>query len=82
MSYQVEYTDTFAGEANYGWVRRADIDAPTLPYRSAGYRRSLMRRAKAAVGLTGVRKTTYDMGDGFEFRPYGICTVMFVSWRD
>jgi hypothetical protein len=28
MKYAVEYTDTFAGEANYSWVRRAIIEAP------------------------------------------------------
>jgi hypothetical protein len=81
-TYAVEYTDTFGGEANYGWVRRADVDAPAAPYRSRAYRQTLMRRAKAAVGLTGVRGVTHDMGDGYEFRPYGMCTVMFVSWRD
>ena len=26
--YSVEMTDTFAGEANYCWVRRVEIDAP------------------------------------------------------
>jgi hypothetical protein len=39
-----------------------------------------MRRAKAAIGLSGVRGETHDHGDGYEFRPYGMCTVMFVTW--
>jgi hypothetical protein len=92
MIYQVEYTDTFGGEANYSWVRREVICMPDLAhygytgsadgsYRRANavYQRELMRRAKAAVGLTGVRGTRWDKCDGFEFRPYGCCTVMFVS---
>jgi hypothetical protein len=91
-TYAVEYTDTFGGEANYGWVRRADISVPEWTAfkdwdgngrrEPKGYRRAVMRRAKAAVGLTGVRGVTHDMGDGYEFRPYSMCTVMFVSWRD
>lgn len=93
MTYQVEYTDTFAGEANYSWVRRASVDMPELTHygydggtnyvrANRVYQRELMRRAKAAVGLTGARGVRSDYGDGFEFRPYGSATVMFVSWND
>lgn len=28
MLYQIELTDTFGGEANYCWVRRATFEAP------------------------------------------------------
>jgi hypothetical protein len=90
-TYNVEYTDTFAGEANYSWVRRATVTMPELTH--YGYDggtnyckankaadRQLMRRAKAAMGLTGVRGTKEDMGDTIAFRPYGSCTVMFVSF--
>lgn len=87
MAYAVEYTDTFGGEANYGWVRRAVIPSPVIWDESGrreprAYQRTVMRRAKAAVGLSGVRGVTYAMGDGYEFRPYGMCTVLFVSWHD
>ena len=27
MQFEIEYTDTFGGEANYLWVRRATIEA-------------------------------------------------------
>jgi len=91
--YHVEYTDTFAGEANYSWARRATVAMPELTHYgwdgSSGYakanrkyQRELMRRAKAAVGLTGVRGRTYDHGDTYEFRPYRSATVMFVTWLD
>ena len=71
MTYDVEYTDTFGGEANYGWVRRYEVAGKTD--------RQVMRRAKAAVGLTGVRGRVSRMCHGFAFYPYGSATVMFVT---
>ena len=89
-THQIEYTDTFGGEANYCWVRRATVTMPELTrygydgrhgYAKANkrYERELMRRAKAAVGLTGVRGRRDDIGGVLEFRPYGCATVMFIS---
>lgn len=91
--YQVEYTDTFAGEANYSWVKRATVTMPELTHygydgssgyakANRAYQRELMRRAKAAVGLTGVRGETHAHGDTYEFRPYRSATVLFVTWLD
>lgn len=91
--YQVEYTDTFGGEANYAWVRRATVTMPELTHYgydgSTNYsacdrvfRRELMRRAKAAVGITGMRGTSSNFGDNLEFRPYGSNTVMFINYDD
>lgn len=92
MSYQVELTDTFSGEANYSWSRPARIASPEWTAfkdwdgngrrKPAAFQRTVMRRAKAAVGMTGVRGRTEPYGDGYEFRPYGACMVMFVSWDD
>jgi hypothetical protein len=42
--------------------------------------RSIMRKAKAAVGMTRLRGRTYSFGNGYEFRPFGLCQVMFVNW--
>ena len=92
-TYTVEYTDTFAGEPNYSWLRRATVSVSELTHYgydgSQGYakankraERELMRKAKAAVGLTGVRGVKHNMGDMIEFRPYGTCTVMFVTFKD
>ena len=89
-THRVEYTDTFGGEANYCWVRRATVTMPDITrygydgphgYAKANkrYERELMRRAKAAVGLTGVRGRCDDIGGMLEFRPYGCATVMFIS---
>jgi len=76
MTYQiaVEYTDTFGGEANYCWVRRATLDIP-----DGTGRRAIMRRAKAAMGISGLRGRSYSHGDMWEFRPYRCCTVMFAN---
>ena len=90
MQYEIEYTDTFGGEANYCWVRRATVTMPELThygydggtnYCAANriYERELMRKAKEAVGITGARGRKDSYGDNLEFRPYGCATVMFVS---
>lgn len=89
-TYSVEYTDTFNGDANYAWVRRAKVTMPELTHygydgstnytkANKSYQRELMRRAKAAVGLTGARGARSDLGDTIEFRPYGSATVLFIS---
>jgi len=71
--YQVEHTDTFAGEANYCWVNRHALpDGLT--------RLQLVRRAKALTGLTGVRSLVHDCGGTLEIRPIGLCQVVFVTW--
>lgn len=91
--HNIEYTDTFGGEANYSWVRRAKIHMPELThygydrgtnYAKANrtYQRELMKRAKAEMGLTGVRGRTDHHGDCSEFRPYGLCTVLFITWSE
>jgi hypothetical protein len=88
--YEVELTDTFGGEANYCWVKRETVTMPELThygydgssnYSKANktYQRELMRKAKAAVGLTNVRGKVYDSGNMIEFRPYHMCQVMFIT---
>lgn len=90
--HEIEYTDTFGGEANYSWVKRATVKMPELThygydggsnYAKANktYRRELMKRAKAEIGLTGVRGKTYWHGDDGEFRPYRACTVLFITFK-
>ena len=41
-----------------------------------------MKRAKAAVGLTGVRGVRSDAGGMIDFRPYGSATVLFINDAD
>jgi hypothetical protein len=76
--YNVEYTDTFCGEANYSWVDRKII---TVPENWPLHR--IMREAKASVGITGLKGRSYWEGDmSAEFRPRGLCTVLFVHWHE
>jgi hypothetical protein len=92
-TYNVELTDTFGGDANYSWVKRATVTMPDLThygydgssnYAKANkvYQRELMKAAKVAVGLTGIRGRVENYSDSITFRPYGLLQVMFVSWRD
>ena len=75
MKVNIEVTDTFNGEANYGWVKRHTVEMPdTL----SNY--SVVRRAKAVAGWTGKRCTTVNYGDTIELRPYGECTVCFITF--
>ena len=76
LLWEAEYTDTFGGQANYSWVKRATFELP-----QAANRRQIVSAGKAALGLTGVRCRTSDFGEGFELRPYGSCTVLFITPR-
>lgn len=77
MAWAIEKTDLFCGEANYSWVQRE-----TIPSKQGESRRSLSRRIKAAVGLTGVSGRMTHYGDGGEFRPHGLLQVVFWNWSD
>ena len=90
MLYNVEYTDTFGGEANYSWVRRAMVTMPELTHygydgstgytkANRSYQRELMRKAKAAVHITGLRGHAMRVGETIEFKPSGMSTVMFIT---
>lgn len=94
-TYSVEYTDTFGGEANYCWVKRATVTMPDLThYGYTGsadgsyakahrlFTRDLMRRAKAAVGLTGVRGRRERWGGMEVLRPAHSATILFVSYAE
>lgn len=75
MIYFAEYTDTYGGEANYSWVRRAYVKANNM--------REAMMRARKEFGLTGVRgDITGTYGDESHWVPRGCCTVLMVRWDD
>lgn len=75
MAYQVEHTDTFAGEANYSWVIRERLE---LSAECA--EREIVRQAKALIGETGAphRKTSY--GDMIQLDYPGRCVRTFIYW--
>jgi hypothetical protein len=74
LQASVEYTDTYGGEANYSWVHRKEIQAKT--------ERGLVRKAKAELGLTGVRCRRVDFGDEIWLYPRGFNTVAFIYFND
>jgi len=77
VKYNVEYTDTFGGEANYCWVKR---DSFLL---EADCKLKLIKAfAKDLIGLRGVRGTWEDYGDMLKFTPRGSCTVLFVTYAE
>lgn len=75
MAIQIEYTDTFGGEANYCWVRRAYIKGNPSD-------RAIVRRAKAWAGMTGLRCDTSTHGDMLEIRPRNVCQIIFAAYCD
>lgn len=93
--FNVEYTDTFGGEANYSWVERHVISVPELTHygytgsadgsyhkANKAQEREVAKLAKAACGLTGRRGRSYWNGDSYEFRPYGSATVLFATFAE
>jgi hypothetical protein len=76
LTLDCEFTDTFAGEANYAWVRRAEVELP-----DGATDRAIVRAGKAALGLTGCRCRTVNHGEQWELRPVGSLTVAFITVR-
>ena len=74
MRYLCEHTDTFGGEANYSWVQREEL---TLPDSASDL--SLVRAAKSALGLSGIRCQRSKVGEFIELRPYGHCSIVFIT---
>jgi hypothetical protein len=76
IQYDCEVTDTFAGEANYSWVRRETV---TLPEGTTQKART--RAIKRALGLSGVRgRSEWGGDDSWTFRPHGQCVVAFANF--
>lgn len=71
MKAEIEYTDTFGGDANYSWVRRGTVKAKT--------EKGIIRAAKKFTGLNGTPCKKENLGELIAFRPLGICTILFVT---
>lgn len=76
MKVSVTQTDTFGGEANYGWANRHEF-----VIHSEASQRNIVRQAKSMVGMTGVRCDTYDYGDSLTIKPRGYNQVIFVDFE-
>lgn len=72
MRMRIEYTDTFGGDANYSWVRRAELDFP-----ENASDRSIIRKLKAEVGMTG-RHRKSSFGEEIRLDEVSACRVAFI----
>ena len=76
VTWDIEVTDLFGGEANYCWVNRCDIttadDISDL---------ALVRRIKSVAGYSGIRGQTEISGDSVEIRFPARCVVIFANVR-
>ena len=76
-TFDAEVTDTYGGEANYSWVRRASFQAP----RDASDA-TLVRLGKKALDMTGQRCTRTTYGDTIQLDVVGACVRAFITYRD
>lgn len=74
VTWDIEVTDTFGGQANYSWVQRSKLRVPDDISDLA-----LVRRIKSVAGYSGIRGRTWVAGDSVEIRFPGI--VIFANVR-
>lgn len=75
--YKFELTDTFGGEANYGWCRRTAVELPD------GVDDGMVRAmAKQWAGFGSRRCEVENYGDSMTIRPRGLLQVLFVTFDD
>jgi hypothetical protein len=71
MRYEIIVTDTFGGELNYCWVKSATIEVP-----DDASDITLVKRAKKAVGYSGVRMAKKHGGI---YKVAGACIAMVID---
>ena len=76
VTWDIEVTDLFGGEANYCWVDRYAIRMPDDISDLA-----LVRRIKSVTGYSGIRGQTCISGDFVEIRFPARCVVIFANVR-
>jgi hypothetical protein len=76
LTVHAELTDTYGGEANYGWVRRATFTVP-----ASTSDRAIVRRAKKALQITGHPCHTSNVGDMIQLDPRNWCARAFITWE-
>lgn len=93
MIFEYEYTDTFGGDANYSWVKRGTVSVLELTHYgydgARGYgkasdaqERQIVRKVKAALGLTGIPCRKESWGDTIALYPRGMCTACFINYSE
>jgi hypothetical protein len=72
----IVYTDTFGGEANYCWVREANVRVQ-WPYNNS----VVIRRCKAALGIKD-RHRVEDYGCDLTLRFRNSNTIAFITFTE
>lgn len=72
--WNVEFTDTFGGEANYCFVRRFSVMASTM--------RGAARVAARHLGYSGRIVCNGTWGDGGRWDVRGAALCFFIEWHD
>ena len=73
MLFHAELTDTFAGEANYCWLKRATFQAPC-----DASSQMLIRRARRALRVSYSFRTVRDDQTILRADAVGSCIALFV----
>ena len=73
---KVEYTDTYGGQSNYCWVRRAEFNCDDMSDLA------IVRKAKDLIGISGKRANnrSFNAGDMLA-RYFNNATVMFITFE-
>lgn len=73
MKYKVEMTDTFGGEANYSWVKRAEFECDND--------KKLVHEAKKALEIVGWKCYKEETGEMIILRPSRMNRIIFITWN-
>lgn len=70
-----EMTDTFGGEANYSWVHRFKVQAPTM--------RGALRKLSRKIGYAGRMRREWDSGQVTRWNCGRDCVCVFgMAWDE
>lgn len=72
--WNVEFTDTYGGDANYCWVRRFGVNASSV--------RGAARLAARHLGYSGRIVADGSWGNGGRWNIRGAALCFFVEWHD
>lgn len=73
MTYDVEMTDTFGGDANYCWVTREKIEATS-------HKQAITKFKK--IYNVGRHRKVFDTGDAVRVDIVGACVCIFSHWSN
>lgn len=74
MKATAEMTDSYGGVANYGWVRRCEVEGKS--------ELSVVRQVKERFGLTGLKCERTNFGDQIWLKPRGMNRLIFIYFGD